>query len=494
MEVMAMIQKIYFVTKNKAKFYEAKKILEDIQNDFQEKKWELILFEMDLEEVQTNDVKKLVREKALTAFKRLKRIVLVEQTSLKIDAMGGLPGLQSAYILSGGKLDLKDVALEDIVSFCKMKKNFTAKAETNYCLCDGKNFYYGVGTVDGSITEEYKKREDAFGWDCIFRPNGKQKSYADDLIGKWKNSMRRKALEDLFQDKEQHEFFISSVDYLKEQQDLKKLAELIKDKKVMLFIGAGVSASENLPSWGALMGELGETAGFDKEIFLTYGDSMMLAEYLQVNQEAPVRQHLQNRFDISEDRIVELFNQDTEESLYSLIAKLDVPVIYTTNFDNLIELYMKSIGKDCCVCKEMSDIQNCKSDTMRIMKFHGDISQVDKKEKIVLAESQYYGRMRLDSFMDIQLQADVQKYHILFLGYSLSDINVKMLMYIARHSCENEESMPEEYIFTATPNRIQRDVFAHNGIISISNEETDKYKSTKRFLQELVKLVDCNEV
>ena len=133
MEVMAMIQKIYFVTKNKAKFYEAKKILEDIQNDFQEKKWELILFEMDLEEIQTNDVKKLVREKALTAFKRLKRIVLVEQTSLKIDAMGGLPGLQSAYILSGGKLDLKDVALGDIVSFCKMKKNFTAKAETNYC-------------------------------------------------------------------------------------------------------------------------------------------------------------------------------------------------------------------------------------------------------------------------------------------------------------------------------------------------------------------------
>ena len=145
-----MIQKIYFVTKNKAKFYEAKKILEYIQNNFQEKKWELILFEMDLEEVQTNDVKKLVREKALTAFKRLKRIVLVEQTSLKIDAMGGLPGLQSAYILSGGKLDLKDVALEDIVSFCKMKKNFTAKAETNYCLCDGKNFYYGVGTVDGT--------------------------------------------------------------------------------------------------------------------------------------------------------------------------------------------------------------------------------------------------------------------------------------------------------------------------------------------------------
>lgn len=488
-----MVQTIYFVTKNKAKFLEAKKILDEIQSKFFEKKWELIHFDMDLEEIQTNDVRKLVREKALSAFKCLKRIVLVEQTSLEIDAMGGLPGLQSAYILSGGKLDLKDVALEDIVLFCKMKQKFSAQAETNFCLCDGRKFYYGTGSVDGTITEEYIKREGAFGWDVIFRPEGKKESYTDNPTEKWRNSMRRKALEDLFQDKENYDFFISSGNKSKEQQDIDELAELIKNKKVMLFIGAGISASANLPSWGALMGELGEIAGFDKEIFQTYGDSMMLAEYLQIKQELQVRQHLQKRFDIGKGRIEALIKTDHDESLYSLIAKLDVPVVYTTNFDNLIESYMQSIGKECCVCKEISDIQNCKNGTMRIMKFHGDISQADEKEKIVLAESQYYGRMRFDSFMDIQLQADIQKYHILFLGYSLSDINVKMLMYIARHSWGTTGQMPKEYIFTATPNVVQKEVFAQNGIISISNEETDKYKSTKQFLEELVKRVECKE-
>lgn len=483
------MQKIYFVTKNEGKYLEAKQILEEIQGNFSEKRWELIHYDMDLEEVQTNDVEKLVRKKALSAFEQLKRVVLVEQTSLEIDAMGGLPGLQSAYILSGGKLDLETDALEDIVLFCKMKQIFTARAETNYCLCDGKQFYYGKGIVEGSITKDFQKKEGGFGWDSIFIPEGMNESYAENLTGKWKNSMRKKALESLFEGKEQHNFFISSDKLLKEQRNMDELAELIKQKKVMLFIGAGISASVNLPSWSALLGELGEKAGFDKDIFQTYGDSMMLAEYLQINEERQTKQHLRQRFDISEEQGENLFKNKKEESLYSLIDKLEVPVIYTTNFDNMIELYMKHIGKEYYVCSEISDIQKCKHDAVRIMKFHGDISQVDMEGKIVLAESQYYGRMKFDSFMDIQLQADIQKYSILFLGYSLSDINVKMLMYIARCRWGKEKQMPKEYIFTATPNEIQKEVFTQNGIISISNEEIDKYKSTKQFLEELVKRV-----
>lgn len=483
------MQKIYFVTKNKEKFLEARRILDEIQIMFSKKQWELIHYEMDLEEVQTNDVEKLVRKKALSAFEQLKRVVLVEQTSLEIDAMGGLPGLQSAYILSGGKLNLETSVLEDIVSFCKMKRIFTARAETNYCLCDGKQFYYGKGVVEGSITKDFVKKEGGFGWDSIFIPEGMKESYAENLTEKWKNSMRKKALKSLFADKEQHDFFVSSDKQLNEQQTIGELAELIKQKKVMLFIGAGISASVNLPSWSALLGELGEKAGFDREIFQTYGDSMMLAEYLQINEESRTKQHLQQRFDISEEQGESLFENKKEESLYSLIEKLDIPVIYTTNFDNMIELYMKHKGKEYCVCSEISDIQKCKHDAVRIMKFHGDISQVNMEDKIVLAESQYYGRMRFDSFMDIQLQADIQKYSILFLGYSLSDINVKMLMYIARCRWGKEKQMPKEYIFTATPNEIQKEVFAQNGIISISNEEIDKYKGTKQFLEELVKQV-----
>ena len=45
--------------------------------------------------------------------------------------------------------------------------------------------------------------------------------------------------------------------------------------------------------------------------------------------------------------------------------------------------------------------------------------------------------------------------------------------------------MPNAYIFTATPNIIQKEVFKENGIISISNEITDKYEATIAFLKQL---------
>ena len=45
--------------------------------------------------------------------------------------------------------------------------------------------------------------------------------------------------------------------------------------------------------------------------------------------------------------------------------------------------------------------------------------------------------------------------------------------------------MPNAYIFTATPNNIQKEVFKKNGIISISNEFTDKYEATLDFLRKL---------
>lgn len=45
--------------------------------------------------------------------------------------------------------------------------------------------------------------------------------------------------------------------------------------------------------------------------------------------------------------------------------------------------------------------------------------------------------------------------------------------------------MPNAYIFTATPNTIQKEVFKENGIISISNDITDKYEATLDFLKKL---------
>lgn len=487
---------VYFVTNNIKKFEETEDALELIQKTIpEEERWILKHEKIDIAEKQTMDSQELVREKALAAFKKLKRPVLVEQTSLKIKAMGNLPGLQSSYFFNAGDRSSKDEIFEDIVLFCREKKNYSASAETNYCLCDGKTFSYGRSCVNGEITEVYKANPDAFGWDAIFKPEAKNATYAEDKAYKIENSMRKNALKDLHMKCSGHKLFIDENE-ADNQKVIDELRKLIEKKQVMLFIGAGISAGlskdKGLPPWSQLMGELGEKADFDKKIFQTYGDNMMLAEYLMQQKRTDIVKHLKERFQI--DKGSEIYDRYLKNSeIYELIMDLDVPVIYTTNFDNLLESYCDIVGKKYSVCKEISDVQQQNKDALRIMKFHGDITQFsefqeDDPEDVVLTESQYYDRMRFDAFMDIQLQADLQRYHVLFLGYSLSDINVKMLMYLSRNRWKrkgNGDKMPNAYIFTATPNIIQKEVFKENGIISISNGFTDKYEATIEFLKGL---------
>ena len=42
------------------------------------------------------------------------------------------------------------------------------------------------------------------------------------------------------------------------------------------------------------------------------------------------------------------------------------------------------------------------------------------------------------------------------------------------------------YIFTATPNQVQKEVFEKNGIVSLSGDIADKEQGTLDFLRKLV--------
>ena len=53
-----------------------------------------------------------------------------------------------------------------------------------------------------------------------------------------------------------------------------------------------------------------------------------------------------------------------------------------------------------------------------MVKFHGDFNTPDQ---MVLSESQYMDRMRLENPMDFKLRADILGRAVLFIGYSFRD-------------------------------------------------------------------------
>ena len=109
--------------------------------------------------------------------------------------------------------------------------------------------------------------------------------------------------------------------------------------------------------------------------------------------------------------------------IYEAIANLDFPLIYTTNYDHCLETALNCWGKKYKKIVDVDDLVNLDSDTTQIVKFHGDTIS---DESIVLTESSYFKRLDFESPLDIKLRSDMLGKSILFIGYSLSDINIRL--------------------------------------------------------------------
>ena len=77
---------------------------------------------------------------------------------------------------------------------------------------------------------------------------------------------------------------------------------------------------------------------------------------------------------------------------------------------------------------------------------------------------------------------------ILFIGYSLSDINIRLLIYKLDQLWKNsnESKRPELYIFLPTPNPVQEAILQNRGINTIIGDGLNKAESTEKFLLSLL--------
>jgi non-canonical purine NTP pyrophosphatase (RdgB/HAM1 family) len=169
------MKKIFFVTSNENKLREVQEILgRKLDN-----------IDLDIDEIQTLEVREVVKEKAWKAYQQVKKPILVEDTGVYIDSWKGFPGALIKWLLktlgNGG------------ICNALVSRERDAFVETCFCLYDGKKFRIFVGRVDGRITET-PRGETNFGWDPIFQPRGYEKTFAE-MSNQEKNqlSMRKVA-------------------------------------------------------------------------------------------------------------------------------------------------------------------------------------------------------------------------------------------------------------------------------------------------------------
>ena len=166
---------VTFVTGNKNKLREAQQILGV----------ELKSQTVDLPELQFDTSDQVAIYKAKEAAKIIGGPVIIDDTALHFNAIGGLPG---AYIraftdkLTPANLTRLLYGFED--------KSAYVTCSIGFCAGPDSEPQVFTGRCDGTIVEP--RGDGGFGFDPIFQPNGFDKTYAE-LSNEAKNSISHRA-------------------------------------------------------------------------------------------------------------------------------------------------------------------------------------------------------------------------------------------------------------------------------------------------------------
>jgi non-canonical purine NTP pyrophosphatase (RdgB/HAM1 family) len=164
---------LYFITGNKNKFEEVQAIIPEVE-----------MLDIDLPEIQSLDAREIIKAKLEAAIAHHEGELIVEDNSLYLEGLNGLPGPLIKWFL-------KTVGNEGLVKMAEAFANVNAQAKVmiGYTGPD-KNIEFFEGTIDGTIVEP---RGTGFGWDPIFSPKGYDKTFGE-MSAEEKNKISMRAI------------------------------------------------------------------------------------------------------------------------------------------------------------------------------------------------------------------------------------------------------------------------------------------------------------
>lgn len=173
---------IYFLSSNKFKIAEVQTILNSENIN-------VLPVKEKINEIQSNDMEEIAIDKALKAFMRIGRPIIVEQTGLLLKDLGELPGGLTQIFWDSLEAD-------NFSRYFSATETAQVVAKTVIAYCDGKCIKTFEGDIAGKIVFPPRGNRE-FQWDCVFQPIGYEQTFAE--MGDKKNtiSMRKIAIQKL---------------------------------------------------------------------------------------------------------------------------------------------------------------------------------------------------------------------------------------------------------------------------------------------------------
>jgi hypothetical protein len=267
---------------------------------------------------------------------------------------------------------------------------------------------------------------------------------------------------------------------------LEDLVAAIRQKQAILFAGAGVSMTVGLPSWETLVEHVAKELDVDLSEFTgSEINYLTLAEYYRLKQGSigPLRSWMDRNWTISEKAL-------KSSKVHELICRLDFPILYTTNFDRNLETAFELHGKDYVKIVNAKDIARVREGVPQIVKYHGDF---DDDGSIVIAETDYLDRLSFESPLDIKFRSDALGKTILFVGYSMSDLNIRFLLHRLWKTWAGsgyERDRPQSYVFMLRINPVEQAVLEQWGLQVLTEKDCQPKEALEIFLTKLSKAVE----
>lgn len=233
--------------------------------------------------------------------------------------------------------------------------------------------------------------------------------------------------------------------------------EAIKNNKLVIFVGAGISINSGYLSWENLIGVFKEELGLDDKD----RDNLKIAQ-LYYNTWGGKQYY---------SLLDKVFNEKYYEPnpLHEEIFKLNPHHIITTNYDCLLEDEMVKQNKKYHIVKKDRDLAYDNKDKL-IIKMHGDLSE----RNIVLKEDDYTNYSRNYELIELYIKSLLINHTFLFVGYSLQDSNFKMIFNSIKSQLN--EDFQRAIFFDSSNNisEIEVNYYRNKGINIVINNEKEE--------------------
>ncbi|PIF32242.1 SIR2-like protein [Flavobacterium sp. 9] len=199
----------------------------------------------------------------------------------------------------------------------------------------------------------------------------------------------------------------------------KKIRQAIKENKLVVFAGSGLSMKFGLPNWSKLVKDVISEIDIKKYnslVTLMEDEVMTPMEILEKlsSEHSDIKRYIKNNFQIKEG---------SDFLLHKNILQLSGQVI-TTNYDNAFELASNNKIIPSIYTSDFNMSEIGKNNDNYIFKLHGSY---DVPESCVIFKDQYDKLYSEDTSAKEKLKSIFAEHVILFIGFSFNDPDINLI-------------------------------------------------------------------